>query len=186
MARYELQGKVALVTGGARGIGLATARGLHARGASVAIVDLRREAAEEAAAGIDATRALGLEADVSDAEAVEEAVEATVERFGGLDVVVANAGIATRATTALAMDPDAFERVLDVNLLGVWRTVRAALPHVVARRRMRSRRRASSSSGAPCARSSSSTARARASRISASSTPSWSTRPSTRTRSPSG
>ena len=134
MARYELQDKVALVTGGARGIGLATARGLHARGASVAIVDLRREAAEEAAAGIDATRALGLEADVSDAEAVEEAVEATVERFGGLDVVVANAGIATRATTALAMDPDAFERVLDVNLLGVWRTVRAALPHVVARR----------------------------------------------------
>jgi NAD(P)-dependent dehydrogenase (short-subunit alcohol dehydrogenase family) len=134
MGRYELSGKVALVTGGARGIGLATARALHARGASVAIVDLQREAAEDAAAGIDGTRALGLEADVTDEDAVAEAVEAAAERFGGLDVVVANAGIASRVMTARAIDPAVFERVVDVNLLGVWRTVRTALPQVIERR----------------------------------------------------
>jgi NAD(P)-dependent dehydrogenase (short-subunit alcohol dehydrogenase family) len=134
MGRYELRDKVALVTGGARGIGLATARALHARGASVAIVDLRRDAAEAAAAGIDTTRALGLEADVTDHDAVDGAVEAVVDRFGGLDVVVANAGIASRVTTARTMDPAVFERVVEVNLLGVWRTVRAALPQVIDRR----------------------------------------------------
>jgi NAD(P)-dependent dehydrogenase (short-subunit alcohol dehydrogenase family) len=134
MRRYELSGKVALVTGGARGIGLATARALHARGASVAIVDLQREAAEVAAAGIDSTRALGLEADVTDEDAVAEAVEVAADRFGGLDVVVANAGIASRVMTARAIDPAVFERVVEVNLLGVWRTVRAALPQVIERR----------------------------------------------------
>jgi NAD(P)-dependent dehydrogenase (short-subunit alcohol dehydrogenase family) len=134
MERYELRGKVALVTGGARGIGLATARALHASGASVAIVDLRQEAAEEAAAGIGTTRALGLEADVTDQDAIAGAVATVVDRFGGVDVVVANAGIAARVTTARAMDPAVFERIVDVNLLGVWRTVRAALPHVIDRR----------------------------------------------------
>jgi NAD(P)-dependent dehydrogenase (short-subunit alcohol dehydrogenase family) len=62
------------------------------------------------------------------------AVAQTVERFGGLDIAVANAGIAPAAATLRAMDPDVVERVIDVNLLGVWRTVRAALPHVVQRR----------------------------------------------------
>ena len=128
--RYDLHGKVALVTGGARGIGFATARALHARGASVAIVDLRLEDAEAAAQQLGG---LGLAADVTDAAAIEAAVEAVVERFGGLDVVVANAGIATRVSTVRTIDPEAFERVIDVNLLGVWRTVRAGLPHVVAR-----------------------------------------------------
>jgi NAD(P)-dependent dehydrogenase (short-subunit alcohol dehydrogenase family) len=133
MGRYELRGRVALVTGGARGIGLATAQALHARGASVAIVDLEREAAEAAAAGIGAT-ALGLEADVTDRDAIARAVEAVAEHFGGLDVVIANAGIAPRASTVRTIEPEAFERVVEVNLLGVWRTVRAALPEVVARR----------------------------------------------------
>jgi NAD(P)-dependent dehydrogenase (short-subunit alcohol dehydrogenase family) len=134
MDRYELRGKVALVTGGARGIGLATARALHARGASVAIVDLRGDHAQDAAAGIDASRVLGLEADVTDQRAIAAAVDAVTDRFGGIDVVVANAGIATRVMTARAMDPAVFERVIEVNLLGVWRTVRAALPQVIERR----------------------------------------------------
>jgi NAD(P)-dependent dehydrogenase (short-subunit alcohol dehydrogenase family) len=133
MARYGLDGKVALITGGGQGIGLATARALAARGASVVIVDLDPARTEEAAAGIG-PRALGIAADVTDAAAMERTVAAVVERFGGLDVVVANAGIASRPSTARAADPIAFERVIEVNLLGVWRTVRAALPEVVRRR----------------------------------------------------
>jgi NAD(P)-dependent dehydrogenase (short-subunit alcohol dehydrogenase family) len=81
----------------------------------------------------DAERTLGLAADVTDREAIGNAVEATVARFGGLDVIVANAGIAPSVTTALAMDPDVFERVVEVDLLGVWRTVHAGLPQVAQR-----------------------------------------------------
>ena len=132
MARYDLSGKVALVTGGAQGIGLATARSLAARGAAVVIVDLDAEQTEQAAASIG-TRALGIAADVTDAAGMERVVATVVERFGGLDVVVANAGIAGHAATARVADPVAFERVIEVNLLGVWRTVRAALPEVVRR-----------------------------------------------------
>ena len=134
MPTYSLQGKVALVTGGARGIGLATATELIARGASVVVVDLHEDAVQAAAAGLHAERALGIAADVTDAESMEAAVAEAVDRFGGLDVIVANAGIASRGATALAADPEQFERVIDVNLLGVWRSVRAALPEIVRRR----------------------------------------------------
>jgi NAD(P)-dependent dehydrogenase (short-subunit alcohol dehydrogenase family) len=134
MARYDLTGKVALVTGAARGIGLATARALAARGASVVIVDLDEASAQRAAAQVHDTRALGLGADVTDRSAMQRAVGAAVERFGALDVVVANAGIASRAATMRAMSGEAFERVLEVNLLGVYRTIDAALPEIVRRR----------------------------------------------------
>jgi NAD(P)-dependent dehydrogenase (short-subunit alcohol dehydrogenase family) len=130
---YSLAGRVALVTGGARGIGLATARELIGRGAYVVIVDLHADAVEEAASGLHAANALGIAADVTDMDAMEAAVAQTVERFGGLDVVVANAGIASRGATALAAEVEQFERVIDVNLLGVWRSVRAALPEVARR-----------------------------------------------------
>lgn len=133
MARYELGGRVALVTGGARGIGHATARALVARGASVAIVDRDEAGASSAAAQLHDTRALGMAGDVTDRGAMQRAVARTVERFGGLDVVVANAGIASRAATVRASSPETFERVLDVNLMGVYRTVDAALPQIVAR-----------------------------------------------------
>jgi NAD(P)-dependent dehydrogenase (short-subunit alcohol dehydrogenase family) len=134
VARYDLDGKVALVTGGARGIGFATARALVARGASVAIVDLQADAAMRAAAQVHDARALGLAGDVTDRSAMQQAVAATVERFGGLDVVVANAGIASRVATFRASSSETFERVLDVNLMGVYRTVDAALPEIIRRR----------------------------------------------------
>jgi NAD(P)-dependent dehydrogenase (short-subunit alcohol dehydrogenase family) len=131
MPGYDVTGRVALVTGGARGIGFEAARQLHARGASVAIVDLRRDEAEDAAKRIGADRTAGFAADVTDAAEIAAAVETAAERFGGLDVVIANAGIAPPTVSMRVVDIDAFERVLEVDLLGVWRTVRPALPHVI-------------------------------------------------------
>jgi len=134
MPVYDLNGKVALVTGAARGIGYETARHLHVRGASVAVIDLDPNQAREAAERIGA-RAIGIATDVTDHAAIMAAVAETVERFGGLDIVVANAGIAqaTVATTR-GISVEEWERVFEVDLLGVWRTVRAALPQIVERR----------------------------------------------------
>ena len=133
MPAYDLNGKVALVTGAARGIGYETARQMHAKGASVAVLDLDADNARDAAERIG-ERAIWIAADVTDAGAMMAAVAETVERFGGLDVVVANAGIAPEGATTRTMPPEEWERVIEVNLLGVWRTVRAALPQVSERR----------------------------------------------------
>ena len=97
------------------------------------VVDLDAEAAEAVAAKLDQDRAIGLAADVTDRGAMQRAVATTVERFGGLDVVVANAGILPKAATFRAMANEAWERVIEVNLLGVVRTVDAALPEIVQR-----------------------------------------------------
>ena len=128
----NVQGKTVLITGAARGIGAESARRLAAQGARVSLVGLEPEELQRVAAqcGPDAA---AFEADVTHTGALERAVEATVERFGGIDVVVANAGIAPVGSVRL-IDPAAFERTIEVNLLGVWRTVRACLPHVIERR----------------------------------------------------
>jgi NAD(P)-dependent dehydrogenase (short-subunit alcohol dehydrogenase family) len=128
----SLNGQVVLVTGAARGIGAAAARQLAARGAKLALVGLEPDELAKVAAdcGPDAA---WFEADVTDTAAIEGAIEGAVKVFGGIDVVIANAGIATGGTVRAA-DPAAWERVVEVNLLGSWRTVRAALPHVIQRR----------------------------------------------------
>ena len=128
----DLRGKTVLITGAARGIGAESARQLAARGARVALVGLEPEELARVAeqCGPDAA---AFEADVTDVDALQRAVEAAVEHFGGIDVVMANAGVAA-AGMVRSMDPDAFERTIEVNLLGVWRTVRACLPHVIERR----------------------------------------------------
>ena len=131
--RFELSGKVAIVTGAARGIGYATATELARRGSIVVVVDLDPDAASAAATGLPGT-AIGLAADVTDRGAMQRVVAEAVERFGGVDVVVANAGIASRGATFRAMSGETFDRVLDVNLNGVHRTVTAALPEIVRRR----------------------------------------------------
>ena len=102
------------------------------KGASVVIVDLDAGDAQRAAQAIGA-RAIGVGADVTDLAAMRHAVEHTVEQFGGLDLVVANAGIGTVGTVR-ATDPAVFDRVIEVNVLGVHRTVLAALPAIIARR----------------------------------------------------
>ena len=134
MPAYDPNGKVALVTGAARGIGFETARQLHMRGASVAVVDLNAGEAREAAERIGA-RAIGIATDVTDHSAMMQSVAETVERFGGLDIVVANAGIAqSQMATTRGISVEEWERVFEVDLLGVWRTVRAALPQIVERK----------------------------------------------------
>jgi NAD(P)-dependent dehydrogenase (short-subunit alcohol dehydrogenase family) len=133
MGAYDLNGKVALVTGAARGIGFETARQLHLRGASVAVLDLNADEAREAAERIG-PRAFGVGADVTDEGGTLAAVAAVIDRFGGLDVAVANAGIAPpTVTTARTMPGEEWKRVVDVNLIGAWHTARAALPQISER-----------------------------------------------------
>ncbi|HTR74107.1 MAG TPA: short-chain dehydrogenase/reductase [Solirubrobacterales bacterium] len=134
MSAFDLNGKVALVTGAARGIGYETARQMQMRGASVAVLDLDPQQARDAAERIGA-RAIGIGADVTDQGAMMAAVAEVVETFGGLDCAVANAGIAQKQLgTVYGMSGEEWERVLEVDLLGVFRTVRAALPQIVERR----------------------------------------------------
>ncbi|HLM10191.1 MAG TPA: short-chain dehydrogenase/reductase [Thermoleophilaceae bacterium] len=129
---WSVRGKTVLITGAARGLGAETARRVAARGANVALVGLEPEELERVAAQCG-TNAAWFECDVTDVGALERAVTGAVERFGGIDVVMANAGIAT-AGMVRSIDPAAFERTIEINLLGVWRTVRACLPQVIENR----------------------------------------------------
>jgi NAD(P)-dependent dehydrogenase (short-subunit alcohol dehydrogenase family) len=134
MPAFDLNGKVALVTGAARGIGFETARQMQMRGASVAVLDLDPQQAADAAERIGA-RTIGIGADVTDQGAMMAAVAQVVDEFGGLDCAVANAGIAQKQmATVYGMPSEEWERVLEVDLMGVFRTVRAALPQIVERR----------------------------------------------------
>jgi NAD(P)-dependent dehydrogenase (short-subunit alcohol dehydrogenase family) len=129
----KLSGQVVLITGGARGIGAATARGLVRRGAKVVLVDLDREPLGALEAELGPDHAIGVIGDVCSLEQMEAAVAQGVQRFGRLDACVANAGIASYGSV-LAVDPAAFRRVIDVNINGVFHTVRAALPHLIERK----------------------------------------------------
>ncbi|MBF6520278.1 SDR family NAD(P)-dependent oxidoreductase [Nocardia farcinica] len=131
--RFVIDGRVALVTGAAHGIGLAVARRLHARGASVALVDVDTDEVRAAAAQVG-DHTLAVTADVRDRPALREAVAQTVDRFGRLDIVVANAGVSPTPGTLRVMDDAEFDRVLGVNLTGVYNTVRAGLDQIVANR----------------------------------------------------
>jgi len=127
----SLSGQSVLITGAAHGIGAEVARRLAARGARVSLVGLGADALRQVAA--DCPGAVVFDADVTDQAALDAAVAGTVEAFGGIDVVMANAGIGAPGFVR-TMDPEMFERVIEVNLVGVWRTIRACLPHVIERR----------------------------------------------------
>ncbi|HEV7465668.1 MAG TPA: short-chain dehydrogenase/reductase [Candidatus Dormibacteraeota bacterium] len=129
----DVTGRVVLVTGGARGIGLDTAQRLAARGARLALLDIDGAEAERAASRLGGG-AIADAVDVADAEALAAAVQRVVDRLGGIDVVIANAGIEPPPATMLSVDKAQFDRVLAVNLHGVWNTVKATLPQVVASR----------------------------------------------------
>jgi NAD(P)-dependent dehydrogenase (short-subunit alcohol dehydrogenase family) len=120
------EGRVAFVTGAGSGIGRACAQRLAAEGASVIVTDLDGDAAAATAAPLgDAALAIGL--DVTDGAALERAVAAGVERFGGLHLVHANAGVGMAATPVEELDIATWRHVIDVNLTGAFLTVRAAL-----------------------------------------------------------
>ncbi|ROS38679.1 NADP-dependent 3-hydroxy acid dehydrogenase YdfG [Amycolatopsis thermoflava] len=130
---YRVAGRTVLITGGGAGIGRALARVLHARGAVVALVD-RDGAALEAAAEELGDRVLTAVADVRDRDGIASAVRGLAGRAGGLDVVVANAGVTPPPATLRQIEPGEFDRVLAVNVTGAFNTVRPALDHLIARR----------------------------------------------------
>jgi NAD(P)-dependent dehydrogenase (short-subunit alcohol dehydrogenase family) len=117
--------RVAFITGASRGVGAAVGRAFHADGMKVAL-------ASRSGDDLGLSDALGVECDVRDPAAVSSAVDATVERFGGIDVVVANAGIGAYGPF-LEMDPDEVEAMIDINLKGTLYTARFTLPHVIER-----------------------------------------------------
>jgi len=118
----DLTGRTAIVTGAAMGIGLGIARRLHEAGASVVIADLDRIAGEQAAAALRSTRAdsaIAVETDVSDPVSVDAMVRAAIEGFGGIDILINNAGIFPMVPVA-QLDLSTFRRVIDVNLIGLF------------------------------------------------------------------
>jgi 3-oxoacyl-[acyl-carrier protein] reductase len=131
MGRYD--GRVALVTGAARGIGAGIAERLAAEGGSVAVLDLDESAAGRTAERLDAAQAVGIGCDVSDGQAVEAAVQQVVDRLGGLDVLVNNAGI-TRDNLLFKMSEDDWDSVMAVHLKGAFLMSRAAQQHMVKAR----------------------------------------------------
>ncbi|RJQ69472.1 SDR family oxidoreductase [Pseudonocardiaceae bacterium YIM PH 21723] len=132
MPGMELNGKAVLITGAARGIGAELARNLAGQGAKIGLVGLEPELLEKLAAELGPGHSWA-EADVCDQQAVESATAQVVRDLGGIDVIVANAGVAPMGTVR-QVDPGAFARTVDINLTGVFRTVQAALPHIIERR----------------------------------------------------
>jgi NAD(P)-dependent dehydrogenase (short-subunit alcohol dehydrogenase family) len=129
--RTPLAGRSVLITGAARGIGAALARKAAARGARVALVGLEPDPLAKVADELGPEH-LWVECDVTDADALAAAVARTVQTFGGLDAVVANAGIAP-LTTVMTSSARALSRTIEVNLIGAMLTAHAALPHVAQR-----------------------------------------------------
>ncbi|MBV9512713.1 MAG: SDR family oxidoreductase [Mycobacteriaceae bacterium] len=129
----SVNGKVVFITGGGSGVGAEVARQLHAKGATVVLTDLDETPLHDLAGDLGGERVLTLVADVRNFAAMEAAVSRAINRFGGIDVVIANAGIATFGSV-LHVDPQAFTTLIDVNVVGVFNTVKAALSSVIDRR----------------------------------------------------
>jgi NADP-dependent 3-hydroxy acid dehydrogenase YdfG len=119
----ELDGKVALVTGASGGIGAAVSRRLHEAGGSVGLLSRRGD-------DLGLERGLGVACDVRDRGAVKDATQAVVDRFGRLDIAVANAGVGAYGNF-LDLDPEQVEEMIDINLKGTLYTAAATLPHLI-------------------------------------------------------
>ena len=124
----KLSGKVALVTGGSRGIGFATAKTLSENGATVVITSKDSERLQRASQEIP--NSIGIEADIKNGQQVKEIVAKTVEKFGKLDILVNNAGIFPKIKKVHEIDEDEWNEVLDVNLTGQFRFTKEAIPYL--------------------------------------------------------
>ncbi|MFJ3160447.1 SDR family NAD(P)-dependent oxidoreductase [Streptomyces kanasensis] len=130
MSRYDLAGRTVVITGSTGGLGSAVAEALHHRGAHLALLGRDETALAAQARTLGGPRtAWATHADVTDLLSVRSAIDRAADHFGRIDIVIANAGVNVVAPTT-TLDPDTFERVINVNLTGVWRTFKAALPHV--------------------------------------------------------
>lgn len=129
-----LSGKVALITGAGQGIGASVGRLLLDRGASVVLVDVNAQALESVAAELASDRVLTVEADVRELDSMMAAVRRAGDRFGQVNIAVANAGVTPPPATLRTVEPGAFERVIDINLMGVFNTARACIEDVIATR----------------------------------------------------
>jgi NAD(P)-dependent dehydrogenase (short-subunit alcohol dehydrogenase family) len=129
----RLDGKVAVITGAASGIGLETARLFVAEGARVVMGDINADRLTEAVASVDASgeRAAGQTVDVSIGNQVAELIDAAVNRFGRLDVMFSNAGISGRGNV-IDLPEELFDRIIAVNLRGAFLCAKHALPHLIA------------------------------------------------------
>jgi NAD(P)-dependent dehydrogenase (short-subunit alcohol dehydrogenase family) len=132
---FTLEKKIAMVVGAANGIGRATARAFASAGAAVACADVEEPGARTTAADIekDGGQALPVHLDVTEAASCRAAVEATVRRYGGLDVLLYGAADSDKTATVLEMDEAAWERVIRINLTGAFLMVKAALPAMIDR-----------------------------------------------------
>jgi len=134
MNRLDLDGRIAIVTGGARGIGYAAAERMLRSGAAVSLWDVDAAALEDAAgrlAGLGSVATAVVE--LTDAESVSAGTAATLKRFGGIDILVNNAGITGGNAATWELSPEVWRRVIDVNLVGPFLTCRAVVPHMIDR-----------------------------------------------------
>lgn len=129
----SLRDKVVFITGGAQGVGADVARRLRRENAKLVLTDIDAAALGALTAELGEDHVLSAVADVRDLAAMQAVADSAVARFGGIDVVMANAGIATYGSV-LQVDPEAFRRLMDINVNGVFHTVRATLPSVIERR----------------------------------------------------
>ena len=136
MQNLRLDGRIALITGGAGGIGLATAKRFVEAGAHVALADIRQEAADSAAAQLrqGSVRAIGLAGDVSKAEDANRLVQSTVKEFGRVDILINNAGVMGRVAPLGELSDEDWHRVIDTDLTSVFLMSRAVLSHMRERR----------------------------------------------------
>lgn len=130
MAKKKLQGQVAIITGGGRGIGAAAAKRLAALGASVVVTARSEEQVESVAAALRQSggKAIGVAADVSDREQVEEVVESAIDQFGRVDILINNAGVIWPIEPMIDADPDEWAYNIFVNLVGPFHMIHNVLP----------------------------------------------------------
>lgn len=129
--KRDLAGAVVLITGAGDGIGREAAQQMHDAGARVVVLDRRAEAAQAVVKAMGPS-AHAITADVTDRQAMQDAIDEVMQRFGQIDVVIANAGIAPQSATLRCSAPADFDRVMDVNVTGVFNTVKPAIEPLIA------------------------------------------------------